>query len=154
MRSFVDLGLFLAAVALGIGTVLPMTGGVRSTEIPLSGLRDGFPSGDPTSLAVAGLPLYESLAVALAGASVLLLIAALFDSVITGWAGTILALSVCVTAAVRIFQSHGDYLAENHSTALTNQNGFVLLVSGTLVGLVCCLVSLRGPSGQPARDRQ
>ena len=28
MRSFVDLGLFLAAVALGIGTVLPMVGGV------------------------------------------------------------------------------------------------------------------------------
>ena len=150
MRSFVDLGLFLAAVALGIGTVLPMVGGVRSTEAPLSGLRDGFPSGDPTSLAVAGLPLYESLAVPLAAAAVLLLIAALFDSVVTGWAGTVLALTVCATAAVRIFQSHGDYLVENHSTALTNQNGFVLLVSGTLVSLVCCLVSLRRPSRQPA----
>lgn len=151
MRSFVDLGLFLAAVALGIGTVLPMVGGARSTEIPLSGLRDGFPGGDPTSLVVAELPLYESLAIPLAAASVLLLIAALFDSVITGWAGTVLALSVCAAAAVRIFQSHGAYLAENHSTALTNQNGFVLLASGTLVGLVCCLVSLR-PSRQRARS--
>lgn len=152
MRSFVDLGLFLAAVALGIGTVLPVVDGVRPTEIPLSGLRDGFPPGDPTTLATGDPGLHESLAVPLAAAAVLLLLAALFDSAITGWAGTILALSVLAAFAVRVVQVHAEYLEENRSTVLTNQNGFVLLLSGALVAFVCCLVTVRRPGGAAVRS--
>ncbi|MEE2032127.1 hypothetical protein [Rhodococcus chondri] len=150
MRSFVDLGLFLAAVAVGIGTVLPVVGGIRPTEIPLVGLRDGFPGGELGGVAVAGLPLHESLAVPLAAASVLLLLAALFDSIVTGWAGTLVGLTAVVVLGVRIFQAQGDYVQLNHSTVLTNQNGFVLLLSGVAVALLCCLIGLRRQSGQAA----
>ncbi|NLV80657.1 MAG: hypothetical protein GXY65_15235 [Rhodococcus sp.] len=151
MRSFVDLGLFLAAVALGIGTVLPVVGGVRPTEIPLVGLRDGFPPGDLGALAVHDLGLHESLAVPFAAAAALLLLAALFDSAITGWAGTVLALSVFVAFAVRVAQVHAEYVDDNRSTVLTNQNGFVLLLSGVLVAFVCCLVTVRRPGGAVVR---
>lgn len=152
MRSFVDLGLFLAAVALGIGAVLPVVGGVRPTEIPFSGLRHGFPSGDLTGIATPGLPLHESLAVPLAVAAILLLLAALFDSVITGWLGTILGVATAIAFWVQVYQSHGDYVQENRRTALTNQNGTVLLLSGVLVALLCCLVALRRPQGNNAFD--
>ncbi len=147
MRSFVDLGLFLAAVALGIGAVLPVVGGVRPTQIPLSGLRDGFASADLAGIASPGLPLYESLAVPLAVAAVLLLLAALFDSVITGWVGTLLGIVTAVAFWAQIFSAHGDYVQENRRTVLTNQNGTVLLLSGILVALLCCLVALRRPPG-------
>lgn len=152
MRSFVDLGLFLAAVALGIGTVLPVVGGVRPTEIPVSGLRDGYPGGDLTHLAVDGLALHESLAVPLAAAAVLLLLAALFDSVAAGWVGAILGSAVLVACAVRVAAVHGDYIDANRSTVLTNQNGFVLLLSGVLVALVCCLATIRRPSRRALGD--
>ncbi|MEU5840797.1 hypothetical protein [Rhodococcus sp. NPDC047139] len=151
MRSFVDLGLFLAAVALGIGSVLPVVGGIRPTEIPLVALRDGFPEGDLAGVAVLGLPPYESLAVPLVVAAVLLLAAALFDSAAVGWAGTLIGI---VTAAVfwtRLFQAHGEYVELNRTTTLTNQNGSVLLLSGTLVALLCCLIALRRPSTNRAR---
>jgi len=152
MRSFVDLGLFLAAVALGIGAVLPVVGGVRPTEIPLSGLRLGFPSGDLAGMATPGLPLHESLAVPLAVASILLLLAALFDSAITGWLGTILGVATAILFWVQVYQAHGDYVQENRRTALTNQNGTVLLLSGVVVALLCCLVALRRPQGNNAFD--
>lgn len=143
MRSFVDLGLFLAAVALGIGSVLPVVGGVRPTEIPLGALESGFPAGDLVGIATPGLPLYESLAVPLVVASLLLLLAALFDSVLLGWFGTILGVATAVLFWVRIFQVHGEYLQLNRSTALTNQNGSVLLLSGVVVALLCCVIAWR-----------
>ena len=143
MRSFVDLGLFLAAVALGIGSVLPVVGGIRPTEIPLTALRDGFPPGDLAGVAVPGVPLYESLAVPLVVAAVLLLAAALFDSVAVGWAGTLLGIATAAVFWTRLFQVHGEYVELNRSTTLTNQNGSVLLLSGTLVALLCCLIALR-----------
>lgn len=146
MRSFVDLGLFLAAVALGIGSVLPVVGGIRPTEIPLVALRDGFPAGDLPSVAVPGLPLYESLAVPLVVAAALLLAAALFDSVAVGWAGTLIGVATAVVFWTRLFQTHGEYVELNRSTTLTNQNGTVLLFSGTLVALLCCLIALRRSS--------
>lgn len=152
MRSFVDLGLFLAAVAIGIGTALPVVGGIRPTEIPLAGLRDGFPGGELTGLAVAELPLHESLAVPFAAAAVLLLLAALFDSIVTGWAGTLVGVTALVVVGLRIFQAHGDYVQLNRSTVLTNQNGFVLLLSGVAVALLCCLIGLRRPPGRAALD--
>ncbi|WP_241385656.1 hypothetical protein [Rhodococcus sp. CH91] len=150
MRSFVDLGLFLAAVALGIGSVLPVVGGIRPTEIPLTALWDGFPTGDLAGVAAADLPLYESLAVPLVVAAVLLLAAALFDSVVAGWAGTLIGLATAVVFWARLFQVHGEYVELNRSTTLTNQNGTVLLLSGTLVALLCCLIALRRTSGSRA----
>ncbi|MDC3725652.1 MULTISPECIES: hypothetical protein [unclassified Rhodococcus (in: high G+C Gram-positive bacteria)] len=150
MRSFVDLGLFLAAVALGIGSVLPVVGGIRPTEIPLSALRDGFPDGDLAGVAVPGLPLYESLAVPLVVAAVLLLAAALFDSVAVGWAGTLIGVATAAVFWTRLLQTHGEYVELNRSTTLTNQNGTVLLLSGTLVALLCCLIALRRSSTSAA----
>ena len=147
MRSFVDLGLFLAAVALGIGAVLPVVGGVRPTQIPMSGLWDGFASGDLSSIAQPGLPLYQSLAVPLAVAAVLLLLAALVDSVGPGWVGTVLAIVTAEAFWVQILSAHGEFVQENRRTALTNQNGTVLLLSGILVALLCCLVAVRRPPG-------
>ncbi|UYP19617.1 hypothetical protein OED52_03340 [Rhodococcus sp. Z13] len=150
MRSFVDLGLFLAAVALGIGSVLPVVGGIRPTEIPLTALRDGFPDGDLASIATSDLPLHQSLAVPLVVAAVLLLVAALFDSVPTGWAGTLVGLATAAVFWTRLFQAHGEYVQLNRSTTLTNQNGTVLLLSGTIVALLCCLVALRRSPGTRA----
>ncbi|MFD6675787.1 hypothetical protein ACFWDA_15625 [Rhodococcus zopfii] len=149
MRSFVDLGLFLSAIAVGIGTFLPVLGGIRATEIPLASLRDGFDGDDLSTLAGTDLPIHLSLATPLAAAAVLLLLAALFDSIPTGWAGAILGAAVVVVLAVRVQQSFGDYIRDNHSTVLTNQNGFVLLVSGTVVALLCSLISVRRPAAQP-----
>ncbi|MFZ2528580.1 MAG: hypothetical protein WAX14_13130 [Rhodococcus sp. (in: high G+C Gram-positive bacteria)] len=143
MRSFVDLGLFLAAIAVGIGACLPVVGGVRPTEIPLASLRDGFDGNELGMLGSAGVPVHLSLAVPLAVAAILLLLAALFDSIPIGWAGAILGATVVVVLAVRMQQSFGDYIRANYSTVLTNQNGFVLLVSGTVVALMCGLISVR-----------
>ncbi|MBH0121302.1 hypothetical protein M1M07_06045 [Rhodococcus sp. HM1] len=148
MRSFVDLGLFLSAIAVGIGTFLPVVGGVRATEIPLASLRDGFEGGDLSALAGPDLPLHLSLALPLAAAAILLLVAALFDSVAAAWAGAILGTAVVVVLAVRVQQSFGEYIRDNHSTVLTNQNGFVLLLSGTVVALLCGLLSVRRPTAQ------
>ena len=50
--------------------------------------------------------------------------------------------------AVRVQQSFGEYIRDNHSTVLTNQNGFVLLLSGTVVALLCGLLSVRRPTAQ------
>ena len=148
MRSFVDLGLFLSAIAVGIGTFLPVVGGVRATEIPLAALRDGFDGDDLSSLAGTDLPLYLSLAIPLAAAAILLLLAALFDSIPFAWAGAILGAAVVAASALRIHQAFGDYIRDNHSTVLTNQNGFVLLVSGTVVALLCSLISVRRPTAR------
>lgn len=150
MRSFVDLGLFLSAIAVGgIGTFLPVVGGVRATEIPLAALRDGFDGGDDlNTLAGTDLPLYLSLAIPLAAAAILLLLAALFDSIPLAWAGAILGAAVVAVSALRIHQAFGAYVRDNHSTVLTNQNGFVLLVSGTVVALLCSLISVRRPAAR------
>lgn len=152
MRSFVDLGLFLAAVALGIGSVLPVVGGVRPTEIPLDALGNGFPVGELAGIASAGLPLYQSLAVPLVLAAILLLVAALFDSVLVGWLGTIVGIATAALFWFRIFQSHGEYVRLNSSTALTNQNGSVLLLSGVVVALLCCVIAWRRAPAYSASD--
>jgi hypothetical protein len=148
MRSFVDLGMFLSAIAVGIGTFLPVVGGVRATEIPLAALRDGFDGNELSMLAGTDLPLHTSLAIPLAAAAILMLLAALFDSIPVGWVGAILCSAVVVLLAVRVQQSFGEYVRDNHSTVLTNQNGFVLLLSGTVVAVLCSLISVRRP---PAR---
>lgn len=147
MRSFVDLGLFLAAVALGIGSALPILAGARPTEIPLTVLVDGFASGDLASVAPGDVALYESLAVPAIVASLILLVAALFDSIIAGWIGAALAVVVCSWFAFRVVEAFGSDVTDNRSTVLTNQNGFVLMLSGTLVALGCCLVTIRASSG-------
>ncbi|MGW3484591.1 hypothetical protein [Rhodococcus indonesiensis] len=146
MRSFVDLGLFLSAVALGIGSFLPVLAGARPTEIPLTDLRDGIAAGDVSALGAADLPVHQTLAAPLVLAAVLLLLAALFDSAVAGWAGVVLGLVATGAFAVRVHQRFDDYVRANHATALTNQTGFVLLLSGLGVALLCAVIAGRRTS--------
>ncbi len=144
----------------GSGTVLVRNRSGGDRDVPSRPRRDpgnrdpaGLAAGRirrrrPEHLAGTDLPIHLSLATPLAAAAVLLLLAALFDSIPTGWAGAILGAAVVVVLAVRVQQSFGDYIRDNHSTVLTNQNGFVLLVSGTVVALLCSLISVRRPAAQ------
>ena len=146
MRSFVDLGLFLSAVALGIGSFLPVVAGARPTEIPLTDLRDGIAAGDVSALGAADLPVHQALAAPLVLAAVLLLLAALFDSAVAGWAGVVVGLGATGAFAVRVHQRFDDYVRANHATALTNQTGFVLILSGLGVALLCAVIAGRRTS--------
>lgn len=146
MRTVVHLVLFACAVAVAIGALFPVAGGIVPGDVALIDLRDGFPTGSTIEqIENQAVAFYTSMMVVLLGAAVLLLVAALVGSRAAGWLGVIVGTGTIAVFFWRLHDRVGDFLRDNYDTVLVDRWGLYLVVGGLIIALVALLVPRERP---------
>ena len=141
MRSFVHLLLFACAIAVAVGSFLPLLGGIEATNVPLVDLRDGFaPGWGLDQIADHSVAFYASMNVLLLGAAILLLLAGLIGWRIAGWLGVALGFGTLGLLAWRLEENSGELIRDNYRTLLADHWGLNLVGGALVIALLACLV--------------
>ena len=141
MRSFVHLVLFACAIAVAVGSFLPLIGRVEATNVPLTSLRDGFaPGWGLDQIADHSVTLDQSMNVLLLVAAALLLLAGLGGWHAAGWLGVAVGLGSLGVFAWRLDANSGQVIRDNFRTLLDDHWGLNLVGGALVIALLACLV--------------
>ncbi len=141
MRTFVHLVLFVCALVMGVGAFGPLVSSLQARHVPLTDLRDGFPTGRALDqVGSSSVTLQTSLAVVLLAAAALVLLAGLVGFRGLGWLGVLAGLAGLGVLTWRLNERFDQQLRTDYQHLLTGTWGLYLFGGGLVVALLALLV--------------